>query len=41
MLALRRWGQPEEIGYAVSYLASNRAAYVTGEQINVAGGFGL
>jgi NAD(P)-dependent dehydrogenase (short-subunit alcohol dehydrogenase family) len=25
----------------VSYLASNRAAYVTGEQINVAGGFGL
>jgi 3-oxoacyl-[acyl-carrier protein] reductase len=41
MLALRRWGQPEEIGYAVSYLASRRAAYVTGEQINVAGGFGL
>jgi NAD(P)-dependent dehydrogenase (short-subunit alcohol dehydrogenase family) len=41
MLALKRWGQPEEIGYAVSYLASNRAAYVTGQQINVSGGYGL
>jgi 3-oxoacyl-[acyl-carrier protein] reductase len=41
MLALKRWGQPEEIGYAASYLASNRAAYVTGQQINVSGGFGL
>ena len=41
MLALKRWGQPEEIGYAVSYLASSRAAYVTGQQISVSGGFGL
>jgi NAD(P)-dependent dehydrogenase (short-subunit alcohol dehydrogenase family) len=41
MLALKRWGQPEEIGYAVSFLASNRGAYVTGQQINVSGGFGL
>jgi len=41
MLAVKRWGQPEEIGYAVSYLASTRAAYVTGQQINVSGGFGL
>ena len=41
MLAVKRWGQPEEIGYAVSFLASNRAAYVTGQQINVSGGFGL
>lgn len=41
MLALKRWGQPEEIGYAVSYLASARAAYVTGQQINVSGGFGI
>lgn len=41
MLALKRWGQPEEIGYAVSFLASSRAAYVTGQQINVSGGFGL
>jgi NAD(P)-dependent dehydrogenase (short-subunit alcohol dehydrogenase family) len=41
MLALKRWGQPEEIGYAVSWLASARAAYVTGQQINVSGGFGI
>ncbi|MGB5078193.1 MAG: SDR family oxidoreductase [Sphingorhabdus sp.] len=41
MLAIKRWGQPEEIGYAVSWLASERAAYVTGQQINVSGGFGL
>ena len=41
MLSLRRWGAPEEIGYAVSWLASSRAAYVTGQQINVSGGFGL
>lgn len=41
MLALKRWGQPEEIGYAASWLASSRAAYVTGQQINVSGGFGI
>lgn len=41
MLAIKRWGEAEEIGYAVSYLASARAAYVTGQQINVSGGFGL
>ena len=41
MLSVKRWGKPEEIGYAASWLASARAAYVTGQQINVAGGFGL
>ena len=41
MLSVKRWGEAEEIGYAVSYLASSRAAYVTGQQINVSGGFGL
>lgn len=40
-LALKRWGQPEEIGYAVAFLASRRAAYITGQQIAVAGGYGL
>ena len=40
-LALKRWGQPEEIGYAVVFLASSKAAYVTGQQIAVAGGYGL
>jgi 3-oxoacyl-[acyl-carrier protein] reductase len=41
MLSVKRWGEAEEIGYAVSYLASTRAAYVTGQQINVSGGYGL
>jgi NAD(P)-dependent dehydrogenase (short-subunit alcohol dehydrogenase family) len=41
MLALKRWGQPEEIGYAAVFLASSRAAYVTGQSINVSGGFGV
>lgn len=41
MLSVKRWGRPEEIGYAVSWLASARAAYVTGQQINVSGGFGI
>jgi NAD(P)-dependent dehydrogenase (short-subunit alcohol dehydrogenase family) len=40
-LALKRWGKPEEIGYACVFLASNRAAYVTGQRIAVAGGYGL
>ena len=40
-LALKRWGQPEEVGHAAVFLASNKAAYVTGQQIAVAGGYGL
>ena len=40
-LALKRWGQPEEVGHAAVFLASNKAAYVTGQQISVAGGYGL
>lgn len=40
-LCLRRWGDPREIGYAASYLASARGAYVTGQAINVSGGFGV
>ncbi len=40
-LALKRWGKPEEVGHAAVFLASNRAAYVTGQRIAVAGGYGL
>ncbi len=40
-LALKRWGQPEEIGHAVVFLASEKANYITGQQIAVAGGYGL
>lgn len=41
LLALKRWGKPEEIGHAAVFLASDKAAYVTGQQINVSGGFGV
>lgn len=41
LLALKRWGQPEEVGHAAVFLASQKAAYVTGQQINVSGGFGV
>lgn len=41
LLALKRWGEPEEIGYAAVFLASNKAAYVTGQKISVSGGFGV
>lgn len=41
MLAIKRWGRPEEIGRAAVFLASNDAAYITGQQLNVSGGFGL
>ena len=40
-LPLRRWGRAEEIGHAVVFLASNRAGYTTGQQIAVAGGYGI
>jgi 3-oxoacyl-[acyl-carrier protein] reductase len=40
-LSLKRWGKPEEIGYACVFLASNRALYVTGQRIAVAGGYGI
>ena len=40
-LGLKRWGQPEEIAHAAIYLASRQAAYVTGEQISVSGGYGI
>jgi NAD(P)-dependent dehydrogenase (short-subunit alcohol dehydrogenase family) len=40
-LALKRWGKPEEVAFACVFLASDKAAYVTGQRIAVAGGYGL
>ena len=39
--ALGRLGQPEEVAAAIAYLASDEAAYVTGETIGVSGGLGM
>jgi len=36
---LGRWGTPEDIAAAVHWLVSTRAAFVTGQVININGGF--
>lgn len=41
MLPIKRWGKAEDIGQAAVFLASNRANYITGQTISVAGGFGV
>ncbi len=41
LLALKRWGQAEDIGQAAVFFASKRAQYVTGQVISVSGGFGV
>ena len=41
LLALKRWGKPDDIANAAVFLASKRAGYITGEQLNVSGGFGV
>jgi NAD(P)-dependent dehydrogenase (short-subunit alcohol dehydrogenase family) len=40
-LALKRWGKPEEIGFAAVFLASSRAAYITGQRLAVTGGYAI
>ena len=37
-IALRRWGEPRELGDVVCFLASERARYVTGQTVVVDGG---
>jgi 2-hydroxycyclohexanecarboxyl-CoA dehydrogenase len=39
--ALGRSGQPEEVAAAIAFLASEEAAYVTGQTLNVSGGLSM
>ena len=39
--AVKRFGTPEDVAEAVLFLASSRAAYITGESIRMDGGFSL
>jgi NAD(P)-dependent dehydrogenase (short-subunit alcohol dehydrogenase family) len=41
MLPLKRWGTARDVGQAAVFLASDKANYITGQTISVAGGFGV
>lgn len=41
LIPLQRWGDLPEVAYLVSFLASDKAAYITGQVINVDGGIAM
>ncbi len=41
LVPLGRKGQPEEVAYAVAFLASDRAAYITGQVLGIDGGMAM
>jgi NAD(P)-dependent dehydrogenase (short-subunit alcohol dehydrogenase family) len=38
-IPMGRWGKPEEISSAINYLVSDAAGYITGQTININGGY--
>ena len=40
-IAMKRYGQPEEIAGVVSFLCSQDASYVTGQTIEISGGLSM
>ena len=38
IVPMKRVGRPEEVAHLVSFLASDRAAYITGQAISINGG---
>lgn len=41
LIPLGRWGKLPEVGYLVSFLASDKASYITGQVISVDGGIAM
>ena len=41
MIPLGRWGRPEELAHAVTFLLDDRAAYITGAVLSVDGGMSM
>ena len=40
-IPLGRWGELPEVAYLVTFLASDKAAYITGQVISVDGGIAM
>lgn len=40
-IPLKRLGQAQDIAFAATFLASQRAGYITGQQLSVSGGWGV
>ena len=41
LIPLGRWGELPEVAYLASFLASDKAGYITGQVINVDGGIAM